>query len=184
MTNLANKQSMILVTFWLFWNSLIPGKCRYGGGREGLGWLQRLKQRSKTTRVAGFRVAMMSIYTHNGPTIHYKAWTDMCWQWEQYQVPTTNVKPSICTISPVANLHGQQKELWKTIPVDISQWRQWTCIVIIVAISCGNKMNFSLCANMAGFAEQVTYYIIHGHYCGYTEWIEKYSSLQWGDNHF
>ena len=34
------------------------------------------------------------------------------------------VKPSLGTISPVMNLHGWQKALWKSRPVSISQWRQ------------------------------------------------------------
>ena len=53
-------------------------------------------------------------------------------------------------ISPVEDLHGWQKVLWKSRPVHTSQWRQWTCIV---AISWGNKMNFSLCTNMRGFTQ-------------------------------
>ena len=36
--------------------------------------------------------------------------------------------------------------LWRSRSVDISQWRQWTCIVInfSAAISWGNKTNFSI----------------------------------------
>ena len=44
--------------------------------KKGLGWggwWQRLKQRSKTTQIVEFRVAMMSTSTHEGPIVHYKA---------------------------------------------------------------------------------------------------------------
>ena len=43
---------------------------------------------------------------------------------EAYQVPTAKFEPYIGAISPVMNLHGWQKALWKSGPVDISQWRQ------------------------------------------------------------
>ena len=43
---------------------------------------------------------------------------------EPYQVPTAKLEVSFGIISPVMDLHGQQKVLWKSRPVDISQWRQ------------------------------------------------------------
>ena len=33
-------------------------------------------------------------------------------------------------ISPVVDLHGRQEALRESRPVNISQWRQWTYIVI------------------------------------------------------
>ena len=54
-------------------------------------------------------VATMCTCTHKGPIFHYKAYTDMHWQWEQYQVPTAKLESSFGTISPVMNLHGRQK---------------------------------------------------------------------------
>ena len=33
----------------------------------------------------------------------------MCWQWEQYQVPTAKLEPSIGIISSVVDLHGYKK---------------------------------------------------------------------------
>ena len=47
-----------------------------------------------------------------------------------YQVPTANLEPSFGAISPVVHLHGLQKAFRESRPVDISQWRQGTCIVI------------------------------------------------------
>ena len=41
----------------------------------------------------------------------------MYWQWEQYQVSTANLESTICPISPVVNLHGQQGALLKSRPV-------------------------------------------------------------------
>ena len=34
-------------------------------------------------------------------------------QWEPYQVPTAKLEPSIDVISPVMDLHGWKKALWK-----------------------------------------------------------------------
>ena len=36
--------------------------------------------------------------------IPVQAYTDVYWQWEQYQVSTANSEPTIGTISPVVNL--------------------------------------------------------------------------------
>ena len=44
---------------------------------------------------------MMSTFTHKGPMIHCKAKTDMCYQWGQYQIPTTKLEPAISITSPV-----------------------------------------------------------------------------------
>ena len=79
---------------------------------------------AKTTKqddtMVEFRVIMMSTCTHKGPTFHYKAQTDMCLLWEQYQVPTAKLEHCISTISPVMDLHGWNKALWKSRPIDIS----------------------------------------------------------------
>ena len=48
------------------------------GSEQGWGgWWQKLKQRNKKTQIVEFRVAMMSVCTHNGPIFHYKAQTDV-----------------------------------------------------------------------------------------------------------
>ena len=39
-------------------------------------------------------------------------------------VPTANLEPSFGAISPIVDLHGQQKAFSESRPVDISQWRQ------------------------------------------------------------
>ena len=48
------------------------------------------------------------------------------------------------------SLHGQQKALWKSSPVEIGS--EHACIDISVAISWGNTIHFTLCVNMAGFS--------------------------------
>ena len=41
-------------------------------------------------------------------------------------VPTVDLQPAIGTILPVVNLHGQQKALWKSIPVvDLRELAMW-----------------------------------------------------------
>ena len=70
---------------------------------------------------------------------------------------------SIGAISPVINLHGQYKEHWKSRSVDIvlaSGGCEHTEL-FSVAISWGNKMNFSLYVNMLVLVQTVTYALKH-----------------------
>ena len=102
-----------------------------GWVRGWVGWVVlKLEQRSKMTQIVEFRVVMTYTCTHKGSIFHYKVYTDMHWQCEQYQVSTAKPEPSFGTISPIVDLHGRQKALLKSRPVNISQWRQWICIVI------------------------------------------------------
>ena len=55
----------------------------------------------------------MSTWTHNGTVFRYKAYKDVYWQWEQYQVPNANLEPSISTTFPDVNLNGCQKHSGK-----------------------------------------------------------------------
>ena len=57
---------------------------------------------------------MMCTCAHKGPAFHYKAHTDVHWQWEPYQVPTAKLEHSFGVISLVVDLHGRQKALWKS----------------------------------------------------------------------
>ena len=104
------------------WASVYKGMGRRDAG-VGCG-VEKAKTKKQDDTVVKFRVVMTSTCTHKGPIFHYKAYTDVCGQWEQYQVPTAKFEPSIGTISPVVDLHGQKKALWRSRPVDISQWRQ------------------------------------------------------------
>ena len=45
---------------------------------------------------------------------------DVHWQWEQYQVSTATLEPSTGAISPVIDLPGWQKAIWKGRAVIIS----------------------------------------------------------------
>ena len=70
------------------------------------------------------RIVMTSTSTHSGTAFHYKANSHilgvgvLSGHHHQFLLPT------IGTILPVINLHGQQKALWKSRSVDISHWRQ------------------------------------------------------------
>ena len=75
------------------------------------------------TQIVEFRVAMMCTCTHKG---HYsttrprQTYTD-----SQSQIRSPQPNWSLLgAISPIMNLHGQQNALWKSGPVNISQWRQ------------------------------------------------------------
>ena len=61
----------------------------------------KAKTKKQDDTMVEFRVAMMSTCTHKGPTFHYKAKADVCYQWERYQVPTAKLESSIGAISPV-----------------------------------------------------------------------------------
>ena len=58
---------------------------------------------------------------------------------------------SFGTILPVVDLHGQQKALRKSRTVTLASGGSEHAQLFSVAISWGNKMNFSLCANILGF---------------------------------
>ena len=102
-----------------------------------------------------FRVAMMFTYIHNGPIFHYKSYTDVYWQWEQYQISIADSESTSGTISPVVILHGWQKPLWKKQTSWVSQWRQWACITSYLLHVASYKLRqynkFNLCVNIAAF---------------------------------
>ena len=79
-----------------------------------------------------FRVDMTSTWAniYEGPIFYYKAKQTCTDSGSHIWSSTAKSEPSIGAISPVVDLYGRQKALWKSRPVDISQWRQWTCIVI------------------------------------------------------
>ena len=72
----------------------------------------------------------------------------MCWQWDPYQVPSAKLEPSIGTISPVMCLHGWEKHSREADQLTLASGGSEHAWLFSVA---GNKMNFSLYANMAGF---------------------------------
>ena len=51
-------------------------------------------------------------------------------QWEQIQVPTVQLAPSMAPIVPVVTLEGQQNALEKSRPVNIQHLIHWECIDI------------------------------------------------------
>ena len=91
------------------------------------GWWQQLKQRSWTTQMGEFRVAMMSTCCY--PRAQ---WANISLQGLERRIltmgavlgPSSDLELAIGTISPIMSLQGWQKALWKSRPVDISQWRQ------------------------------------------------------------
>ena len=86
------------------------------------GWWQRLKQRNKTIqndRMYSKR-ANISLQGLDRHVLTVGATSG----------PTAKLETSIAAISPVVDLHGWKQALRRSKPVDISQWRQLTCIVI------------------------------------------------------
>ena len=83
-----------------------------------------------------FRIAMMCTWT--------------C-QWEAYQVSAAKLEPSFGVISPVMDLHGWKKHSGKAEQSTLASGGSKHTELFSVAISWGNKMNFSLCASMSGF---------------------------------
>ena len=72
-------------------------------------------------------------------------------EWERYQVPTAKLEPSIGSISPAVDLHGSKKYSGETDQLTLASGGNEHALLFSVAIGWGNKMNFSLYANMAGF---------------------------------
>ena len=66
---------------------------------------------------------MICTYTHKGVNIPLQGLDKCAPTVELYQVSTAKLESSTDTISQVADLHGCQKALWKSRPVDISQWK-------------------------------------------------------------
>ena len=62
------------------------------------------------TQMAKFRANDIHMYLQ-WAIIPVQAYTDVYWQWEQYQVSTANSEPTIGTISPVVNLRVCKKAL-------------------------------------------------------------------------
>ena len=115
-----------LAVFMIFSrNSLILGQCILGGG-----WWQKINQRRKKTQTVEFRVAMTRTCTHERDNIPLQG---------LYRQTCTDSGSHIRSHSQLGALlwrhftsrrHGEQKAFRESRPVDISQWRQWTCIVI------------------------------------------------------
>ena len=62
----------------------------------------------------------------------------------------------IGTISPIVNLNVWQKALGKADQLTLASGGIEHAQLFSITISWANKMNFSLCTNMAGFNEPVT----------------------------
>ena len=68
--------------------------------------------------------------------------------------PLPNWSSALAPFLPVMDLHGWQKALWKSRPVDISQ-----SVVASYTDKLGNKINFNLYANMSGFCSDIHIYV-------------------------
>ena len=86
----------------------------------------------------------------------------MHWQWEPYQVPIANLEPSFGAISSVMDLHGRQKAFRESRPVDISQWRQWTCKVISCSYKLGQLNEFQFVCELVGFLLRQSHSYVNG----------------------
>ena len=95
-----------------------------GGAWMCGGWLERLKQRSKKTQMVEFRVAMAFTCTQ-----------------KRANIPLQGLDRRVLTVGGISGLKCQigtlnwcyftscgftwlEKALWRSRPVDISQWRQ------------------------------------------------------------
>ena len=129
-TNLAKKIMAAFASFCMiiFIEHIDIGPCSVyiRVGEMGMGWVVAS---AKTKKHAGHkwltREAAMSTCTHNGPRFYYRC---------------------LLTVGAISGPHYQLK-LWKRRPVDISQLRQWACIVThkysVANYKLGQKMNFN-----------------------------------------
>ena len=72
-------------------------------------------------------------------------------QWEQSQVLTTHLAPSIGAIVPVVTLEGWQNALQKSRPVDTNIRYTENGYPLSVSVGWGNKIKFICGANMTDF---------------------------------
>ena len=77
--------------------------------RRWVGGAQSKVGVGKITQKVEFTVAMMSTCRHKRPVIHYKAKTDVHWQWEQHQVTQQNYNPPFWCHFTSLDLHGCKK---------------------------------------------------------------------------
>ena len=72
-------------------------------------------------------------------------------QWEQIQVPTAQLAPSLGAIVPAVTLKGRKILLRKTDQLTFNTWytgAEWT---LSVPVNCDNKNESSFGANYVGF---------------------------------
>ena len=84
-----------------------------GGKGTEVGWVVAKGKIKKQDDTIEFRVAMMSTCTHKGPIFHYKALTDVCRQWEPYQVSNDKLFPYFGAISPCVDSWSAKSTLEK-----------------------------------------------------------------------
>ena len=72
-----------LMTFFMELIDIGPAYIRDGWKGCG-GVVEKAKKRSNMTQKGELRVVMTSICIHKGPMFHYKAYTNVHWQWEPY----------------------------------------------------------------------------------------------------
>ena len=86
-------------------------------GRRGaeVEWVvAKTKTKKQDDTIVEFREAMISTCNCKRLIFHYKAWIDVCEQYEQYQVPTAKLEPAIGSILPVLDLQSWKKALWRS----------------------------------------------------------------------
>ena len=120
------------------------------GGTQGWGgWWQRLTSlRKQDDTIVEFRVAMMCTCTHKGQystTMSIQTCTD---SGSHIRSSLPNWSPPL---KPVMDLHGRQNHYGKAEQLTLPSGSNEHANLFSVAISWGNKMNFSLYASMLSF---------------------------------
>ena len=129
------------------------------GCRVGWGWWKRLKQRSKMTQIVECRVAMTSTCTQKGQystTRPRQMWTN---SGSHIRSPLSNWS---CSLMPFHQLWINmvyKKHSGKADQLILGSGGSYTVINFSVALSWGNKINFSLYVNMSGFCSDKSYMI-------------------------
>ena len=89
-------------------------------------WMvSKAKTKKQDDTMVEFRVAMYDIHMHPQRTnIPLQGLDKRVLTVGAISRPIAKLEPSIGAISPVVELHGQKKDLWRSRTVDISHWRQ------------------------------------------------------------
>ena len=108
----------------LSWNLLL-GQCIQRVGGKGVGWVVEKAQTKKKEDTNGRVQSSCDVYMHPQRTNISLQGLDRCAViMGAISIPTAKLEPSFGAISPVMGLHGRQKALRKSRPVNIRQWGQ------------------------------------------------------------
>ena len=154
----------IFMTFFMEFINIGPVYIRgWVGGVQGWGeWWQKLNQRRKKTQIVEFRVAN-DVYMHPQRGNIPLQGLDRCAltvHGNHIRCPQPTWSPPLTPFHQLYIYMVGKKHSGKADQSTLASGRNEHALLFSVAISWGNKMNFSLCAKMSAFCSDS--HIFHG----------------------